>query len=93
VWNLTAPAPVVSTPALYGGLAVAGCDNGLLYALEIVEDGIDDGIQDPENSTTDLVWTANLTALVAGTTSRYAPRPRWTPAWCSSWPAPTLLRR
>jgi outer membrane protein assembly factor BamB/chitodextrinase len=66
VWNLTAPARVVSTPALHGGLALAGCDDGFLYALDLVEDGIDDGIPDPENSTTDLVWTANLTGLVAG---------------------------
>ena len=66
VWNLTVPAPVVSTPALSGGLAVTGCDDGFLYALDIVPDGIDEGLPDPENSTTDLVWTANLTALVAG---------------------------
>ena len=66
VWNLTVPAPVVSTPALSGGLAIAGCDDGFLYALEIRPDGVDEGVPDPENSTIDLIWTANLTSLVAG---------------------------
>jgi outer membrane protein assembly factor BamB len=65
-WSFTAPAPVASTPALQGGLALAGCDDGLLYALEMVPDGIDEGLPDPEGSTSDLIWAANLSGLVPG---------------------------
>jgi outer membrane protein assembly factor BamB len=66
VWNLTLTAPVVSSAAIQGGMAYIGCDDGVLYALDVVPDGRDDGIPDPQNSSYDLVWMTNLSAYVDG---------------------------
>jgi outer membrane protein assembly factor BamB/PKD repeat protein len=75
VWNLTVAAPVGSTPAIRGGMAWVGCDDGFLYALDVVPDGRDDGIPDPTNSTTDIVWMTNLSAYVDGDDARVRSSP------------------
>ena len=66
VWNLTLTAPVVSSAAIQGGMAYVGCDDGVLYALDVVPDGRDDGIPDAQNSSYDMVWMTNLSAFVDG---------------------------
>jgi len=75
VWNRTLPAPVASTPAITGGMAIVGCDDGFLYSLEVKPDGIDEGVPDPEDSTTDLLWGADLTSTVTGSDVRIRSSP------------------
>jgi chitodextrinase len=75
VWNLTLTAPVVSSPAIAGGIAYVGCNDGVLYALDVVPDGRDDGIPDPQNSSYDLVWMTNLSAYVDGDDIRVSSSP------------------
>ena len=65
-WNYSTPMPVFSSPAVAGGIAYVGCDDGIVYAVEIKSDGNDEGIQDPVGSAYDLLWSTNLSAYPRG---------------------------
>lgn len=66
VWNLSVPAQVISSPAISSGTAYVGADNGVVYALEVVPDGRDEGLPDAVNSTYDILWKTNLSLYVRG---------------------------
>jgi uncharacterized repeat protein (TIGR01451 family) len=65
-WNFSTPMPVLSSPAVAGGIAYVGCDDGIVYALEMGSDGNDKGVQDPAGSAYDLLWSTNLSAYPRG---------------------------
>ncbi|MEM4729172.1 MAG: PQQ-binding-like beta-propeller repeat protein [Thermoplasmata archaeon] len=65
-WSAHLSAPVVSTPAIQSGIAFTGCDDGNVYAFEVVPDEIDEGVPDPENATYDTLWCTDLSGLVSG---------------------------
>jgi outer membrane protein assembly factor BamB len=61
VWNFTAPAPVASTPAILGGTAYVGCDDGSVYAFSAANGN--------------LLWAANLSKYASGDDARVRSSP------------------